>query len=1154
MHLRRKRLWFLIFLFFSVASRAQQSWPHTLLWRISGKGLTHPSYLYGTMHLQDRRLFRFGDSLYAALEQTEGFAMEIDFQEFIDSLFSQQVREAQDRYLDEEEDIKIDRRKLGRPADSLLRKLGIRGDRVSRKDLRKIREQRIGALVRSGEMPTIVDGYLYGLALRHRKWTGGIEDVQDQLPLLDELGGELTPEQVFMPEAELRRSLEEMIGVYVSQDLVKLARLSGADLGSMRDAVLLRRNVKMARRMDSLSALRSTLFAVGAAHLPGDSGVIALLRARGFRVDPVFSSRTLEPEDYSRNLQSIPWSRTEDEEGLYSVEMPGVANSFSMFGQAFPMKMFFDITSMTFYMAGRGIGRVDDAGDVDRIFANMAERMGVNKKQIRKKSITEGAIHGAEGSVEADQGAYRFRVLQKGNNFFMLMVGAPKKQSVESADATRFFSSFQAKDVATGAPWQTFRIPEKGFSVELPGMPRPNLLIDSRAQGSSWHFTTYDYVDKVQGLYYFVQVRDIDAGYYIPGDSAYFESYRLDLQSRFDSVLNFQTFLYEGLPACQMEAWYKQENAIYKMMFVVRGNRVYSLMAGAHRKADFSDVARYFHSLRLEPYRPSDWKTRSVEGFATRTPAEFLKKEPDTTDAGLSHTTHYIAYDTNTAISYEILRAPLPRYYWAKNDSSFFAAKVAGLTGEDDSVIQVKPTVNGGLASMDLLLHKKGSGNLRKFRLLVSGDSLYTLISFIPLSLENDPSWPAFFDSFRLAKEVPPAIYHSHARELLEALASADSATAAEAEQTLSLVNFTREDLPYLQEALLHRYDSDLDAYSSRYHSLIRIVKELADSGTVQFIQRQYPLLTGERERLKYPLLEVLANIHTASSYAVLKELLLHQTPVDGQPYWLGTELQDSLARTLFPDLLVLSRDSLFATTLIQIAGRLIDSNWLSIQDLLPYRDVFQQKARRALEAMKKVNEETWRFFSWIYFIGRFNDKEGNDLLRQFFQLPQLDLQREALEQLLKNDQPLSPAQLQKLAADRSYRSRVYALLKLHKRLSLFPAAFANQKSLAESELYSYLTEEYEYDGDALKLSFVGERIEEFEGKKSRFFLFRLDMAGEDAAESRLGVTGPYPLASKELYPTSDATGITDESFEKNKLEQQLRQYLKAIESYQAGE
>ena len=52
--------------------------PKTLLWRISGNGLQSPSYLFGTMHLNDERLFHFTDSVYKAIEKCDGLAIEIN--------------------------------------------------------------------------------------------------------------------------------------------------------------------------------------------------------------------------------------------------------------------------------------------------------------------------------------------------------------------------------------------------------------------------------------------------------------------------------------------------------------------------------------------------------------------------------------------------------------------------------------------------------------------------------------------------------------------------------------------------------------------------------------------------------------------------------------------------------------------------------------------------------------------------------------------------------------------------------------------------------------------------------------------------------------------------------------------------------------------
>jgi uncharacterized protein YbaP (TraB family) len=76
-----------IILSIGLSSTAQKKvYPNTLLWRITGNGLTKPSYLFGTMHLNDRRLFHFSDSLYNYLEKAEAFAMEVDADEMMRAL------------------------------------------------------------------------------------------------------------------------------------------------------------------------------------------------------------------------------------------------------------------------------------------------------------------------------------------------------------------------------------------------------------------------------------------------------------------------------------------------------------------------------------------------------------------------------------------------------------------------------------------------------------------------------------------------------------------------------------------------------------------------------------------------------------------------------------------------------------------------------------------------------------------------------------------------------------------------------------------------------------------------------------------------------------------------------------------------------------
>jgi uncharacterized protein YbaP (TraB family) len=59
-------------------SHAQENF---LLWQISGKGLTDTSYLFGTIHIRDKRVFDLGDSTYYAIKHTKALFGELDLQD-----------------------------------------------------------------------------------------------------------------------------------------------------------------------------------------------------------------------------------------------------------------------------------------------------------------------------------------------------------------------------------------------------------------------------------------------------------------------------------------------------------------------------------------------------------------------------------------------------------------------------------------------------------------------------------------------------------------------------------------------------------------------------------------------------------------------------------------------------------------------------------------------------------------------------------------------------------------------------------------------------------------------------------------------------------------------------------------------------------------
>lgn len=129
-------LFLLLPLFIVTAADAQQQSRQTLLWRISGNGLQKPSYLYGTMHLYNRKLFYFGDSVYHSMESTDGFAMEIDPNDMMDSTFSRLFSADTTSLLRKI----LDKEKYDSVSDELEKKFGMPANKITRRKLIEERE------------------------------------------------------------------------------------------------------------------------------------------------------------------------------------------------------------------------------------------------------------------------------------------------------------------------------------------------------------------------------------------------------------------------------------------------------------------------------------------------------------------------------------------------------------------------------------------------------------------------------------------------------------------------------------------------------------------------------------------------------------------------------------------------------------------------------------------------------------------------------------------------------------------------------------------------------------------------------------------------------------------------------------------------------
>jgi len=133
-------------------------------------------------------------------------------------------------------------------------------------------------------------------AKQYNKKIKGLETMAYQAGVLDSIPYKLQAEQLvsYIDNANSGvnedKEMKEMFEAYKKQDLKKLEELmvqSDAGMASFTDILLYHRNRNWVNKLKTLLPEKSLLIAVGAGHLPGEKGVINLLRKEGYTVTPV---------------------------------------------------------------------------------------------------------------------------------------------------------------------------------------------------------------------------------------------------------------------------------------------------------------------------------------------------------------------------------------------------------------------------------------------------------------------------------------------------------------------------------------------------------------------------------------------------------------------------------------------------------------------------------------------------------------------------------------------------------------------------------------------------------------------------------------------------------------------------------------------------
>lgn len=134
-----------------------------------------------------------------------------------------------------------------------------------------------------------VDQMIYDFALAEGKETLAIESFEEQLAVMGSIPISydfLMLKKILRNVGAFSREARSLVEGYYEQDIYTIYKKSKRSLGAMRKVLLYDRNRVMAERIHKAHTLMPSFFSFGAGHMAGYTGVLRLLKHKGYKVKP----------------------------------------------------------------------------------------------------------------------------------------------------------------------------------------------------------------------------------------------------------------------------------------------------------------------------------------------------------------------------------------------------------------------------------------------------------------------------------------------------------------------------------------------------------------------------------------------------------------------------------------------------------------------------------------------------------------------------------------------------------------------------------------------------------------------------------------------------------------------------------------------------
>ena len=1118
---------FIIILFISFGLNAQKESNYSLLWKIEGNNLKAPSYLFGTMHIDDERAFNFSDAVLPAIKSCSKFALEVQ----PDSLIMKMIHKKS------EEKAYLTYKKL--LTDKEFKKLSKRFLEVNGYPIEESEEYDPNTLVtqlhpeenKDTDKATFVDLHLLGHAKTMQKEIIGLEDIDSQLNYFENLTKEDKREfilsQFKYDVSDYKKELEMLTKVYLTGDLNEINRVLENYDGY--DLELEQRNKVMCNSIINQIKSGSLFSAVGAAHLPGSIGLINMLKEKGYIVTAVEANFTGVADNYQIDDSKMKWFNNYFENLGYAVETPGVISRDSS-NTDFNVNTYVDFSSYKTY----SFFAIDLRGQLtndnkDLLINNIIDNTISNYDAIsnEKKTVTINNIEGYEVLLTMNKtenqpftGLRSVYLINNGMFYQLFVLG--NIEDINSKGVDRFFNSIifsEPKLIPIESKGWIKYVNDKGaFSIDFPGKPTDSSReVDSGIEGleEKYKINMYFSSDKVSGDNYIVRYNDLPLGYRIEDLEASFEAMETTFLSKSELVSEPKTIYLDGYKGKEYEVVLKEiSHAIIKLFF--RGNRTYLLLSQKLNKDEKTDPNNaFFNSFKFEDYKKENILEHQKEDFSFKTLEDMridVDSFPDTSEIHFVKSIDYYSRNNQNGDMHSFGFSKIKPYFKIDTLRNFYDINKNLLMRWNDSIKSEKMIKVDNADALEFYLINKEDSIQSRHIIWLDNDYFFLSSAYAGKKTITNELTSNLLKSYKSKNRNQTIDYYaSKTDRILTDLKSNDSLIFKSALGSFSYYVFEKNDLPKLYEALNYNYSPE-ENKTAVLSKIIEVLSSNNDENTMMFLETLYKNPSANDD-IKIEILKLIPKLENENRLDVYKNLFFSKPPKSKNYYNYGLfrPFNDSIAFSLnnYKNLINLRNHKAYRREVLDISTNILESKNSDKNSIIEYFEQVTDSAFSDLNNyIKMLSEEEYDYqahsliYSYLNYLktfpenGPFVDKFTKQLIEE---KSNIWIQSNTAETRIAHNLKL-PKEIKKSMLD-SLNTRYDLIKAYHKanKLNEVPKNYLDQKDFSDLSLAMFLEDTDEYPTEKKLLGTI-------KHNNSVFYAYSLNYNYDNEKESYLSV------------------------------------------------